>query len=140
MRTKNCSNKVWRSWKPPHLLPQVPGTFGQTHMKIHIHCYFMIVLCSSCRCRHSDLNKSFPFLPSSSTPSSEPSSISQMCVGPRRAGAADRREPVTCILCQEEQEVRGQGRAMVLAAFVQRSRVLARNRQRSLPDPGRGAS
>uniref|UniRef100_H3C3Y1 E3 ubiquitin-protein ligase n=1 Tax=Tetraodon nigroviridis TaxID=99883 RepID=H3C3Y1_TETNG len=67
--------------------------------------------------------------------SSEPSSVSQMCVGPRRVGAADRRELVTCILCQEEQEVRGQGRAMVLAAFVQRSTVLSRNRQRSLPDP-----
>lgn len=76
---------------------------------------------------------------SSSAPSSEPSSVSQTCVGPRRVGAADRREPVTCILCQEEQEVRGQGRAMVLAAFVQRSTVLSKNRQRGLPDPGRGA-
>lgn len=81
----------------------------------------------------------FSFLPSSSTPSSEPSSVSQMCVGPRRVGAADRRELVTCILCQEEQEVRSQGRAMVLAAFVQRSTVLSKNRQRNLPDPGRGS-
>lgn len=80
----------------------------------------------------------FCFLPPSSTPSSEPSSVSQMCVGPRRVGAADRRELVTCILCQEEQEVRSQGRAMVLAAFVQRSTVLSKNRQRNLPDPGRG--
>lgn len=52
-------------------------------------------------------------------------------------GGADQREPVTCILCQEEQEVRSQGRAMVLAAFVQRSTVLSKNRQRNLPEPGR---
>ncbi|KAF3841609.1 hypothetical protein F7725_023560 [Dissostichus mawsoni] len=58
------------------------------------------------------------------------------CVcGPRRSGAAQRRQLVTCILCQEEQEVRGQGRAMVLAAFVQRSTVLSKNRRRSLPEP-----
>lgn len=59
-----------------------------------------------------------------------------MCVGPRRVGGADSRQLVTCILCQEEQEVRGHGRAMVLAAFVQRSTVLSKNRRRGLPDPG----
>ncbi|KAK1904529.1 E3 ubiquitin-protein ligase UBR2, partial [Dissostichus eleginoides] len=58
-----------------------------------------------------------------------------VCLGPRRSGAAQRRQLVTCILCQEEQEVRGQGRAMVLAAFVQRSTVLSKNRRRSLPEP-----
>uniref|UniRef100_A0A671Y292 E3 ubiquitin-protein ligase n=1 Tax=Sparus aurata TaxID=8175 RepID=A0A671Y292_SPAAU len=51
-------------------------------------------------------------------------------------GGAERRQLVTCILCQEEQEVRGHGRAMVLAAFVQRSTVLSKNRRRNLPDPG----
>uniref|UniRef100_A0A4W6E081 E3 ubiquitin-protein ligase n=1 Tax=Lates calcarifer TaxID=8187 RepID=A0A4W6E081_LATCA len=50
---------------------------------------------------------------------------------------AERRQLVTCILCQEEQEVRGHGRAMVLAAFVQRSTVLSKNRRRNLPDPER---
>uniref|UniRef100_A0A671Y0X2 E3 ubiquitin-protein ligase n=1 Tax=Sparus aurata TaxID=8175 RepID=A0A671Y0X2_SPAAU len=59
----------------------------------------------------------------------------QVCVGPRRVGGAERRQLVTCILCQEEQEVRGHGRAMVLAAFVQRSTVLSKNRRRNLPDP-----
>uniref|UniRef100_A0A671Y199 E3 ubiquitin-protein ligase n=1 Tax=Sparus aurata TaxID=8175 RepID=A0A671Y199_SPAAU len=65
----------------------------------------------------------------------DPSCVSQVCVGPRRVGGAERRQLVTCILCQEEQEVRGHGRAMVLAAFVQRSTVLSKNRRRNLPDP-----
>ncbi|XP_029925864.1 E3 ubiquitin-protein ligase UBR2 isoform X3 [Myripristis murdjan] len=61
--------------------------------------------------------------------------VSEVCVGPRRSGGGDRRQLVTCILCQEEQEVRGQGRAMVLAAFVQRSTVLSKNRGRAPPNP-----
>lgn len=71
-----------------------------------------------------------------SPPSSEPTCVSQVCVGPRRVVGTDRRQLVTCILCQEEQEVRGHGRAMVLAAFVQRSTVLSKNRSRNLPEPG----
>uniref|UniRef100_A0A3Q2DY53 E3 ubiquitin-protein ligase n=1 Tax=Cyprinodon variegatus TaxID=28743 RepID=A0A3Q2DY53_CYPVA len=55
------------------------------------------------------------------------SAAEHICVGPRRMGWAERRQSVTCILCQEEQEVRGHGRAMVLAAFVQRSTVLSQN-------------
>ncbi|XP_072246542.1 E3 ubiquitin-protein ligase UBR2 isoform X1 [Leuresthes tenuis] len=70
-----------------------------------------------------------------SPPNSEFTCTSQVCVGPRRVGGAERRQLVTCILCQEEQEVRGHGRAMVLAAFVQRSTVLSKNRRRNLPDP-----
>ncbi|XP_077960513.1 E3 ubiquitin-protein ligase UBR2 isoform X1 [Gasterosteus aculeatus] len=73
----------------------------------------------------------------SSPPSSESTCVSQVCVGPRRVGRAEHRQLVTCILCQEEQEVRGQGRAMVLAAFIQRSTVLSKNRHRNLPDPER---
>lgn len=72
----------------------------------------------------------------SSSSSSELTCTSQVCVGPRRVGGADSRQLVTCILCQEEQEVRGHGRAMVLAAFVQRSTVLSKNRRRGLPNPG----
>ncbi|KAM4729976.1 LOW QUALITY PROTEIN: E3 ubiquitin-protein ligase UBR2 [Anableps anableps] len=72
-----------------------------------------------------------------SPPSSESTCASQICVGPRRMGGAERRQLVTCILCQEEQEVRGHGRAMVLAAFIQRSTVLSKNRSRSVPDPER---
>ncbi|XP_013884854.1 E3 ubiquitin-protein ligase UBR2, partial [Austrofundulus limnaeus] len=70
-----------------------------------------------------------------SPPSSELTCSSQVCVGPWRMGRAERRQVVTCILCQEEQEVKGHGRAMVLAAFIQRSTVLSKNRSRSLPNP-----
>ncbi|XP_026164597.1 E3 ubiquitin-protein ligase UBR2 isoform X5 [Mastacembelus armatus] len=70
-----------------------------------------------------------------SPPSLELTCVSQVCVGPRRVGGAEQRQLVTCILCQEEQEVRGHGRAMVLAAFVQRSTVLSKNRHHNLPDP-----
>ncbi|XP_026210081.1 E3 ubiquitin-protein ligase UBR2 isoform X1 [Anabas testudineus] len=70
-----------------------------------------------------------------SPPISETTCFSQVCVGPRRVGGAQRHQLVTCILCQEEQELRGHGRAMVLAAFVQRSTVLSKNRHRNLPDP-----
>ncbi|XP_058507486.1 E3 ubiquitin-protein ligase UBR2 isoform X4 [Solea solea] len=73
----------------------------------------------------------------SSSPGLVPTCVSQVCVGPRRVGGADQRQLVTCILCQEEQEVKGHGRAMVLAAFVQRSTVLSKNRHRSLPNPER---
>lgn len=89
--------------------------------------------------KYSVLLSSPPLLPSSLPPSPlslDPSCVSQVCVGPRRVGGAERRQLVTCILCQEEQEVRGHGRAMVLAAFVQRSTVLSKNRRRNLPDPG----
>ncbi|KAJ3610249.1 hypothetical protein NHX12_022343 [Muraenolepis orangiensis] len=59
-----------------------------------------------------------------------------VCVGPRLPGPGPRRrQVVTCILCQEEEEVRANGRAMVLAAFVQRSTVLSKNRTRGPPDP-----
>ncbi|KAM3862891.1 E3 ubiquitin-protein ligase UBR2 [Diretmus argenteus] len=61
--------------------------------------------------------------------------VSVVCVGPRRSGRGEGRRLVTCILCQEEQEVRVHGRAMVLAAFVQRSTVMSKNRSRALPDP-----
>uniref|UniRef100_A0A665WVK0 E3 ubiquitin-protein ligase n=1 Tax=Echeneis naucrates TaxID=173247 RepID=A0A665WVK0_ECHNA len=58
-----------------------------------------------------------------------------VCVGPRRLGGTEHRHLVTCILCQEEQEVKGHGRAMVLAAFVQRSTVLSKNRCRKRHNP-----
>ncbi|XP_057197580.1 E3 ubiquitin-protein ligase UBR2 isoform X2 [Triplophysa rosa] len=60
-----------------------------------------------------------------------------VCVGPRRwhAGGSDRRQVVTCILCQEEQEIRVDGKAMVLAAFIQRSTVMSKNRKRPPYNP-----
>uniref|UniRef100_A0A8C8SAP4 E3 ubiquitin-protein ligase n=1 Tax=Pelusios castaneus TaxID=367368 RepID=A0A8C8SAP4_9SAUR len=47
----------------------------------------------------------------------------------------EQRQVVTCILCQEEQEVKVDSRAMVLAAFVQRSTVLSKNRNKVIQDP-----
>ncbi|XP_062851990.1 E3 ubiquitin-protein ligase UBR2 isoform X1 [Trichomycterus rosablanca] len=69
------------------------------------------------------------------SPSSLDSAL--VCVGPRRwrAGKGKRRQVVTCILCQEEQEIRPDGRAMVLAAFVQRSTVMSKNRKRPPHNP-----
>ncbi|XP_066553161.1 E3 ubiquitin-protein ligase UBR2 isoform X2 [Amia ocellicauda] len=58
-----------------------------------------------------------------------------LSVGPRRTRVSEKRQVVTCILCQEEQDIRADGRAMVLAAFVQRSTVMSKNRRRVLQDP-----
>uniref|UniRef100_A0A673MGP5 E3 ubiquitin-protein ligase n=1 Tax=Sinocyclocheilus rhinocerous TaxID=307959 RepID=A0A673MGP5_9TELE len=75
----------------------------------------------------------------SSTLEHSPSSCDStlVCVGPRRwcAGGSERRQMVTCILCQEEQEIRTDGKAMVLAAFVQRSTVMSKNRKRPPHNP-----
>ncbi|XP_067091771.1 E3 ubiquitin-protein ligase UBR2 isoform X2 [Osmerus mordax] len=60
-----------------------------------------------------------------------------LCVGPRRSRPLEKRQVVTCILCQEEQEIRADGKAMVLAAFVQRSTVMSKNRKRPPHDPDR---
>lgn len=54
----------------------------------------------------------------------------EMCVaiGPHRGSTPAEREVLTCILCQEEQEVVAQAQAMVLTACVQRSTVLTQCR------------
>ncbi|TFK03038.1 L-lactate dehydrogenase B chain [Platysternon megacephalum] len=56
-------------------------------------------------------------------------------LGPKQTRVTERRQVVTCILCQEEQEVKVDSRAMVLAAFVQRSTVLSKNRNKVIQDP-----
>uniref|UniRef100_A0A452GNM1 E3 ubiquitin-protein ligase n=1 Tax=Gopherus agassizii TaxID=38772 RepID=A0A452GNM1_9SAUR len=56
-------------------------------------------------------------------------------LGPKQTRVTERRQVVTCILCQEEQEVKVDNRAMVLAAFVQRSTVLSKNRNKVIQDP-----
>uniref|UniRef100_A0A7N8X0Y5 E3 ubiquitin-protein ligase n=1 Tax=Mastacembelus armatus TaxID=205130 RepID=A0A7N8X0Y5_9TELE len=48
----------------------------------------------------------------------------RVAVGPHRGSTPAEREVLTCILCQEEQEVVARGPAMVLTACVQRSTVL----------------
>lgn len=54
----------------------------------------------------------------------------ELCVaiGPQRGSTPSEREVLTCILCQEEQEVAAQAQAMVLTACVQRSTVLTQCR------------
>uniref|UniRef100_A0A8C5KN28 E3 ubiquitin-protein ligase n=1 Tax=Jaculus jaculus TaxID=51337 RepID=A0A8C5KN28_JACJA len=56
-------------------------------------------------------------------------------LGPAQTQVPEQRQFVTCILCQEEQEVTEESRAMVLAAFIQRSTVLSKNRTKFIQDP-----
>nr|XP_056709117.1 E3 ubiquitin-protein ligase UBR2 isoform X1 [Euleptes europaea] len=58
-----------------------------------------------------------------------------IALGPEQTKVTEQRQVVTCILCQEEQEVKVDNRAMVLAAFIQRSTVLSKNRSKVIPDP-----
>ncbi|KAM8834217.1 E3 ubiquitin-protein ligase UBR1 isoform 1-T1 [Synchiropus picturatus] len=55
-----------------------------------------------------------------------------VAVGPNRGSTPAKREVLTCILCQEEQEVTTQAPAMVLTACVQRSTVLTQCRGKIL--------
>uniref|UniRef100_A0A3Q3G1J9 E3 ubiquitin-protein ligase n=1 Tax=Labrus bergylta TaxID=56723 RepID=A0A3Q3G1J9_9LABR len=55
-----------------------------------------------------------------------------VAVGPHRGFTPAEREVLTCILCQEEQEVAAQAQAMVLTACVQRSTVLTQCRGKKL--------
>uniref|UniRef100_A0A667XZ29 E3 ubiquitin-protein ligase n=1 Tax=Myripristis murdjan TaxID=586833 RepID=A0A667XZ29_9TELE len=55
-----------------------------------------------------------------------------VAVGPHRGSTPTEREVLTCILCQEEQEVAAQAPAMVLTACVQRSTVLTQCRGKTL--------
>lgn len=59
-----------------------------------------------------------------------------MALGPKRGSGVVEREALTCILCQEEQEVRADSTAMVLTACVQRSAVLTQCRGKVLPNTG----
>uniref|UniRef100_A0A7N4PAU8 E3 ubiquitin-protein ligase n=1 Tax=Sarcophilus harrisii TaxID=9305 RepID=A0A7N4PAU8_SARHA len=58
-----------------------------------------------------------------------------IALGPEQTQITEQRQIVTCILCQEEQEVKVDNKAMVLAAFVQRSTVLSKNRNKFIQDP-----
>ncbi|XP_048661276.1 E3 ubiquitin-protein ligase UBR2 isoform X4 [Marmota marmota marmota] len=63
------------------------------------------------------------------------SDVKLIALGPAQTQVPEQRQFVTCILCQEEQEVNVESRAMVLAAFVQRSTVLSKNRRKFIQDP-----
>uniref|UniRef100_A0A8B9KQN1 E3 ubiquitin-protein ligase n=1 Tax=Astyanax mexicanus TaxID=7994 RepID=A0A8B9KQN1_ASTMX len=56
----------------------------------------------------------------------------RVAVGPQQGVCPADWEALTCILCQEEQEVQAQAPAMVLTACVQRSTVLTQYRGRTL--------
>lgn len=56
----------------------------------------------------------------------------RVAIGPQRGSTPVEREVLTCILCQEEQEVASQAPAMVLTACVQRSTVLTQCRGKTL--------
>ncbi|XP_051941847.1 E3 ubiquitin-protein ligase UBR1 isoform X3 [Hippocampus zosterae] len=64
------------------------------------------------------------------TSTESPVEQKELCVsvGPHRGSTLAEREVLTCILCQEEQEVASQAPAMVLTACVQRSTVLTQCR------------
>ncbi|KAK7815509.1 hypothetical protein U0070_005621 [Myodes glareolus] len=74
----------------------------------------------------------------SAAPDSSPlvSDTALTALGPAQTQVPEQRQVVTCILCQEEQEVTVESKAMVLAAFVQRSTVLSKDRTKFIQDPG----
>ncbi|XP_021495068.1 E3 ubiquitin-protein ligase UBR1 isoform X1 [Meriones unguiculatus] len=53
---------------------------------------------------------------------------SRVALGPKRGPAVTEKEVLTCILCQEEQEVKLENNAMVLSACVQKSTALTQHR------------
>lgn len=57
---------------------------------------------------------------------------SRIALGPKRGPSVVEKEVLTCILCQEEQEVKLESAAMVLSACVQKSTALTQNRSRIL--------
>ncbi|XP_076833759.1 E3 ubiquitin-protein ligase UBR1 [Brachyhypopomus gauderio] len=61
----------------------------------------------------------------------------RVAVGPQQGVGSSDCESLTCILCQEEQEVQALAPAMVLTACVQRSTVLTQSRGKSLSISGR---
>ena len=60
------------------------------------------------------------------------SNVDPIAVGENQRGRSFSNEVHTCILCREEQEVTITGRCLVLSAFIQRSTVLSKNRDRKL--------
>lgn len=61
---------------------------------------------------------------------------SRVAVGPKQGVCPNDWETLTCILCQEEQEVQAHAAAMVLTACVQRSTVLTQCRGKNLSPNG----
>ncbi len=53
----------------------------------------------------------------------------QVTLGPNKSSSVTTDSTFTCILCQEEETLSAEGQALVMAAFVQRSKVLNRRRR-----------
>ncbi|CAJ0921749.1 unnamed protein product [Ranitomeya imitator] len=58
-----------------------------------------------------------------------------IALGPHQTRFVEQSLLVTCILCQEEQAYNVDSKAMVLAAFIQRSTVFSKNRAKIIQDP-----
>ncbi|TRY57802.1 hypothetical protein DNTS_027640, partial [Danionella cerebrum] len=71
-------------------------------------------------------------IPESSSQSNPTASLQRVAVGPRKGASSSVWERLTCILCQEEEEVQPQGPAIVFTACVQRSTVLTQIRGKPL--------
>lgn len=58
--------------------------------------------------------------------------IDSVAVGPRRTITKPKSENIICILCQEKQDITATGKSVVMAAFLQRSKVLSLSKGKSL--------
>ncbi|KAM4694775.1 LOW QUALITY PROTEIN: E3 ubiquitin-protein ligase UBR2 [Discoglossus pictus] len=58
-----------------------------------------------------------------------------IALGPHQTRVTEPRQLATCILCQEEQAFSVDNKAMVLAAFIQRSTVFSKDRSKIIQDP-----
>lgn len=64
------------------------------------------------------------------------SDYSRIALGPKRGPSVTEKEVLTCILCQEEQEVKIENNAMVLSACVQKSTALTQHRGKPIEFSG----
>lgn len=58
-----------------------------------------------------------------------------ICLGPKQTQRHVAVQRHTCILCQEDEDINNKGRAMVLAAFIQKSTVLSKTRGKLIEKP-----
>ena len=57
-----------------------------------------------------------------------------IAVGPSRKLVKPKVNNIICILCQEKEDVAEEGRTIVMAAFVQRSKVMSRSKGKNIAD------
>ena len=71
--------------------------------------------------------------------SPENSSRPLVALGPKRTAPSITETTFTCILCQEEDKLQPEGKALVMASFVQKSTVLS-NKRNNISDEGLDSS